>query len=154
MKNILLMIILLILLVACSPNQVNEEAINQYKTERPVEISLDLPNELKTNEDTMIEIHVSRSDVKEITASLRKHGETNNSINLDVTKKKNTYYLAQHVFQEAGIYYLQITVDTRDSNIMPTKRLIVGNLNEEEQKILEQENDHTNHDEHDHSDHH
>ncbi len=58
----------------------------------------------------------------------------------------------KHTFREDGIYYLQIRADTSESKIMPTKRLIVGKLTEEQQEILlEQENDH---DRHDHSDHH
>ncbi|WP_208588881.1 hypothetical protein [Gracilibacillus suaedae] len=153
MKKILLITTLLILLVACSPNQVNGDAASLYKTEDPAQISLDLPDELTSKEETHIEIDVHQA-VAEISASLWKQGEENDSVNLDITKMENETYLMKHTFREDGIYYLQIRAETSESKIMPTKRLIVGDLSKEEQELLEQESDHTDHDGHDHSDHH
>ncbi|MED1665446.1 hypothetical protein [Brevibacillus laterosporus] len=64
-------------------------------------------------------------------------------------------YESNVIFQEDGIYYVQAYVKAHGVDLLPTKRIIVGSLSEEEQQGLEKERDQQeNQAQHDHSHHH
>ncbi|UOQ49300.1 FixH family protein [Gracilibacillus caseinilyticus] len=155
MKKIVMITFLTALLSACSANQLNEDAADQYHTEQPFTITIDLPSNIEANTNTPINVTLQQNNtpadnVQNISAELWMPLQPEVKTEVALELQEPGVYHTDYTFAEDGIYYLQVRAESEHSDIMPIKRIIVGELSEEEQAFLdrqkkESEEDHSSH---------
>ncbi|UOQ84105.1 FixH family protein [Gracilibacillus salinarum] len=156
MKKIVMITLLTALLSACSANQLNDDAAKQYHTEQPLTITIDSPSNIEANTETPINVTLQQNiapaeNVQSISAEVWMPLQPEVKKEVALALQEPGVYHMDYTFAEDGIYYLQVRAESEQSDIMPTKRLIVGELSEEEQAFLDGQDKET---EEDHSSHH
>ncbi len=178
MRNMIITCIVIsafILLSACSATITQTE-----NTLKPTDINVDvaIPENIQSNQMRSLQVRLTQnnqplSDAEDVQLKIWRANQEQESKRYTATlkgDKSNSSFIASKIdhqgdsdgiyesnviFQEDGIYYIQAYVKAHGVDLLPTKRVIVGSLSEEEQLGLEKERDQQgNKAQHDHSHHH
>lgn len=136
-KHILLTFIFTLFLTGCSVSTLNEEAVDYFKKESPLEVDIVVPEPILLNQPELFKV------------ILKQNGEVVNGVNnvqFTIWKKDSSTppkaivakydekgeYSVEKTFHEDGLYYVKVKATANGSKVMPTKQFIVGNLSKEE----------------------
>jgi len=136
-KHVLYIFFFTICISGCSAYALNENAVDYYKKERPLEVDIVVPEPILLNEPQFLKV-ILKQDGEVVTGA--------NDVRFTIWKKDvstakevivakddgNGEYSVEKTFHEDGLYYVKVQASSKGSTVMPTKQLIVGNLTEEE----------------------
>ncbi|MEA3319681.1 MAG: FixH family protein [Bacillota bacterium] len=157
MKKLLLVVVpFLLLLVGCTSAPEEETSMEI------VEVEMELPENVKEQEEVAVKTLVTQGDEKVEDAKEVQFEIWNvekgkkNSVLLDAEHVGDGVYEVKHSFEDKGVYRVQSHVTARDMHVMPTKQMVVGDLSQEEiDTILASEVEEEEHkDDGDHDHHH
>ncbi|NMH71647.1 hypothetical protein HF078_01025 [Bacillus sp. RO2] len=157
MKKLLLVVVpFLLLLVGCTSAPEEETSMEI------VEVEMELPENVKEQEEVAVKTLVTQGDEKVEDAkevqfeiwNVEKGKE--NSVLLNAEHVGDGVYEVKHSFEDKGVYRVQSHVTARDMHVMPTKQMVIGDLSQEEiDTILASEVEEEEHkDDGDHDHHH
>ncbi|MFC4322261.1 FixH family protein [Litchfieldia salsa] len=147
-QNLLFLMIFTIVVSGCSLKE-GTEAL--YKQENVLKIEVELPAEIKINEQYEFKaIFTERdrnvTDIENIKFTFWKNGE--NGEELIPENKGKGIYTIEKTFEEEGLYFVKVEANTIESKVMPTKQFIVGSLTEEDLQSLPKNNTGVEHEGH------
>lgn len=115
-----------IFLVGCQEDKVEEDTLI------PVEVNITTDENLKVNEEILLQAHVTKGDknIKDADevkfevweSGMRDHGEM-----LTAEHSKDGIYEATYTFDHDGVYYMFAHTTAKGMHVMPKKKFIVGN---------------------------
>lgn len=154
-KIIFLPFILVFLLTACSFNSLNEEAVDYFKKETPLQVNLIVPQPITLNETQSLKAILMQNGeavagLNDVQFILWKKDSPGNKQAMNASNDGNGEYSVEKIFTEQGIFYVKVVATSNGSAIMPTKQFIVGELSEEELKDFQKQSlsPQHNHDDH------
>lgn len=132
----LLFIILMVILVGCSPSLNGESNNTLDEIPQMVEVKIKTtPEDILPNKEINIHAHVSQGnedvdDADEVLFEIWKRGQEEHK-KIPGESQGNGIYAVNTNFDEEGIYYIVAHVTARQMHLMPKKELIVGNIDQE-----------------------
>lgn len=140
-----------IILIGCSFPAVDDDANEKYHKKEPLEIDIQVPENIVKEKNTKLEIKLSEggkaiSDVDEISAEIWKK-DSDRVLEPVIEKSADSRYEIETLFEQEGIYNIKIYASYNESSVMPTKQFIVGDY-EEIDDVEETEDPHEGHDHH------
>lgn len=156
----LLSIIVIFFLVACGSNGGNnEESLLDEST--PLDVELVVPEHAEVNEEVIFTSIVTQGndkveDADEVVYEIWEDGKKEESKMIEASEQDGHHYLLTHSFSEEGIYYVQTHVTARGLHTMPTKMIVIGDVEIEEghEPDIESHGHHDHHGHHDDDDEH
>ncbi|KAB8137829.1 hypothetical protein F9U64_07800 [Gracilibacillus oryzae] len=147
-----------VLLMACSPNQVEESSAELYHTEIPLKAKFDLPSEVLPEQEMDMGFLLTQNgkpveNLTNVKLRIWQDQHEDKAVEVIVPYAQDGWYRTNMTLEEDGIYYMQLVANTETSSIMPTKRFIAGELTSEELEQLEKSSK-TEPEEHHHGEHH
>ena len=93
-----------------------------------VEVKLEVPEDEQIGKSVILQSHVTQGDetvddADEVVFEIWKDGEKEESVMIDYTKKENGMYEAEMIFEEAGVYHVQVHVTARRMHVMPKTQI-------------------------------
>ena len=135
--SILLFSLLTILVLAACNSKIDK---NQGSDEddiviEPVLVDLKLPETADPGEEIVMTARVTQgeevvSDASEVVFELR-NDVTGEKEMIDAVWDGTEFYTLRHTFQDAGIFSVTSHVTARNMHTMPTKKIVVGTIDEE-----------------------
>ncbi|PCK23353.1 hypothetical protein CEY02_01190 [Bacillus pumilus] len=130
---------LLMFLTACQLDPKTEEL---YEKPTSIHVNTDIPSQISSQKEQAFRFLIKEnrkpirasSDVK---ISVWKYGEADLQTPVKAEWEREGVYTASYIFPEDGLYDIRLDVKTAHQHIMPTKRIAVGQLTEEEKDILQ-----------------
>ncbi|WP_202080569.1 FixH family protein [Caldalkalibacillus salinus] len=138
-----------LVLSGCSLNEGTEKL---YKQENVLQVDIVVPPDLNVGQQYELQANFTERerevpDIEEVTFTLWKNGEESEERILSEDEGQGVYTIHTS-FEEEGLYFVKVTASTEDSRVMPTKRLVVGDISEEDMNSLptqQQDMDHEGH---------
>ncbi|WP_134699496.1 FixH family protein [Ammoniphilus sp. YIM 78166] len=154
-KFIFLPFILVFFLTACSLNSLDEEAVNYFKKETPLQVDLIVSQPITLNETQTIKAILMQNGetvagLNDVQFILWKKDSLGSQQAINASNDGNGEYSVEKIFTEQGVFYVKVLATSKGSTVMPTKQFIVGELSEEELKEFQKESliPQHNHDDH------
>lgn len=93
-----------------------------------VEVKLDVPENEQIGKSVILQSHVTQGDdvvddADEVVFEIWKDEEKEESVMIDYTKKENGMYEAEMIFEEVGLYHVQVHVTARRMHVMPKTQI-------------------------------
>ncbi|WP_282063106.1 FixH family protein [Bacillus pumilus] len=137
MKKSWILGFLLMFLTACQLDPNTEEL---YEKPASIHLNTNIPSHISSPKEQAFRFLIKEngqpirasSDIK---ISVRKYGEDLQTT-VKAELKGEGVYRSSYKFPEDGLYDIRLDVTTADQHIMPTKRIAVGQLTEEEKDVL------------------
>lgn len=126
-------IVLFVVFLLAGCNQNNHEASSEHDHDNEngiaeiVEVTLKVPENEKVDQSVLLKAHVTQGeevvdDADEVVFEIWKDGEED-SVMIDSTNKNNGTYEAEEIFDETGLYEVQVHVTARRMHIMPKTKI-------------------------------
>ena len=137
--NILLLLIICLLLSACS---LKEDVTDLYKKEKPLEAEIIIPETFSNNQQETIKA-VLTQDGKKVEGADFVHFEIwkqDGTLHYDMEQAEevgNGTYTLSKEFDSNGLYYIKVHASNDGSIIMPQQQFIVGELSKNELEFLQ-----------------
>ncbi|MGG3574568.1 FixH family protein [Bacillus gobiensis] len=127
--------ILFILLTSCKDNQAHSEKAVQ----EPIKVEILAPNELSMGETVKLQVKVTQAnesvnDADEVEFEIWKGDDRDHSVMLPARNVRDGIYEASRAFDDEGTYNIQTHVTARSMHSMPTKQVVVGEVNKDVQE--------------------
>ncbi len=166
--SLLGLLFLLLVVSACQTNTDSESKENQQQNHEehpentlstdPLEVEIDLPDQLPVNQETVLKARLTQgkedvNDAQEVQFEVWKANHKEQSEMIDGELEKDGVYTAKKTFKEDGIYYVQAHATARGMHVMPVKKIVVGEGSKEEKGTKKKEDssqEQTSHQEHHH----
>lgn len=135
-------VILLVVVAGCTANTDPAE-LSQDRME-VIDVAFAISDELKPNTLHELAIHVTQgdenvTDATDIQFEIWQGHDREQGELIEASHVEDGIYLVEYEFPEDGIYFVQAHVTARGLHVMPTERLIVGDVSEEELESLEED---------------
>ena len=145
-------VIFSLLLTACSGEK---DAVNLYKQEKPLELSIIIPESFSANHQETIKAVLTQGGKKVEGTNYvhfeiwKQDGSVNYGMEESHDEGNGTYSLSKS-FDSEGLYFIKVHASNNGSIIMPQKQFIVGKLSESDISFLKkgaqiQEGSHEHH---------
>ncbi|MFS0655450.1 FixH family protein [Bacillus sp. 179-C3.3 HS] len=130
---------LLMFLAACQLDPNTEEL---YEKPTLIHVNIDTPSQITSQKKQTFRILIKENDKPirtpaDVKISVWKYGEAPPQTRVKAKWKEEGVYTASHIFPEDGLYDIRVDAKTEYQHIMPTKRIAVGHLTEEEKEIYQ-----------------
>lgn len=138
MKKGWILVFLLMFLTACQLDPNTEEL---YEKPASIHVNTNLPSHISSPKEQAFRIFIKENSQpiqasSDIKIGVSKYGEDIQNV-VKTESKGEGVYTASYTFPEDGLYDIRLEVKTAGQHIMPTKRVAVGHLTEEEKAILQ-----------------
>lgn len=135
-----LLLLCMLILGACS---LNSDAASLYKQESPLQVKMNVPEDLSVNEEVVLEVSLSQNGAPVDSADFV-HFEVqkqDGSIRFPMEEAENTengVYQMHFKFKSEGLYYFEVHAGNKGSVVSPQQQFIVGELSDSELESLKQ----------------
>lgn len=153
-KGVIFIVFLAMLfLVACSEKSSNNHNNSgDGQVPEKVEVDLQLPERAEPGETVNLVAHISQegeevSDADEVVFEIwvSEDKEREHSQMVDVSEQKGGTYQSEYVFENDGVYYVQVHVTARGMHVMPKKKILIGDVEDVEDHDNEEHDDNGDH---------
>ena len=144
MKKGVFFVFLLTILVLVSCNSKDSTGANEPMK---VEVLLEMPEKADPGEKVEISALVTQGteaveDADQVLFEIWENGKKDEGKMIEYTKNDRGNYRIDHVFESAGVYYVQVHVDARNMHVMPKKKIIVGDVEDSDSTEEDDDSEH------------
>lgn len=157
MKRIIPLVVIFAWIISGCTSDPNSDSTqqNQQPTVNTgnIQVQILLPEQISPNTTIDLKARVQQDkedvqDADEVEFEVWKENQKKNSEMIKAQHDQNGIYMAQKMFKEEGVYYIQAHVTARGMHKMPIKELVVGQKTNEKSSTEEESIEDSDHHQH------